>query len=67
MLISPWFSISELNFAQRKKVMVVDTIMSTKEKKKKKQTILLQNSVRTSGFAVSMSFGNNALDHSLSL
>ena len=35
MLISPWFSTSELNFARRKKVMVVDTIMSTKEKKKK--------------------------------
>ena len=65
MLISPWFSISELNSAQRKKVMVVDTIMSTKGGKKK--TILFQNSVRTSGLVVSMSFGNNALDHSLSL
>ena len=32
-----------------------------------KKTILFQNSVRTSGLVVSMSFGNNALDHSLSL
>lgn len=63
MFISPWFSISELNFARTKKVIVVDTIMSRKGKK----TVLLQNSVRTSGFVVSMSFGNNALDYCLSL
>ena len=43
---------------------MVDTIMSRKEKKK---TVLLQNSVRTSRFVVSMSFGNNALDYCLSL
>ena len=35
--------------------------------KRKKKTVLLQNSVRTSGFVVSMSFGNNAVDYCLSL